>query len=316
MTRAKAVLPRETQPVVAKTADITRNGLYHDLTTNGHHTPSMPWFLECDLGMNVTAQIMWVTPEIAREWLTNRGAKQRRIKHYHLRSMKEDILAGRFKFNGEPIIFDDQGRLIDGQHRCTAISETETPILALVVRGIPPETYSTIDICAKRGGADTMASMRITNGKDVSGAIVLLIRYERGIIGREQLVLSPPAIEEIVRKHPCLEDSARIARTVHVVRAKRAAAFCHYIFSTIDQDAANTFMSKLATGEGLEKGNPILTLRNRLISARGESLPCDTEILFMFKAWNAWCRNQTLLVMKKGDGETLPGLVRPGGAKV
>lgn len=261
-------------------------------------------FPEMPIGLGLTVQILWVTPEMALDWLTRNGTSQRKIKKNHLASLVEDLNAGRWRLNGEPIILDDQDQLINGQHRLNASIETGVPILTLVVRGLPAEVYTTMDITSKRTSADTLKTSGFKNTSALGAAALLLRRYQRGLIGKTQIVLSPIAIEETVREFPGLEDSAGATTTCSkVVRSAAAAVFCHYILNGIDEPAATEFFDKIASGADLGKHNPILTLRNKL---RDDRPTADEVTFFIFKAWNAWRKNKTLANLRRGDDEPLP----------
>lgn len=84
----------------------------------------------------ITAKMELVTPEIAAEMLTHntnnyRSASEQTVARYAL-----DMKSGRWKENGEPIQFSEDGTLLNGQHRLKAIVKSSATIPMLVVRGI------------------------------------------------------------------------------------------------------------------------------------------------------------------------------------
>lgn len=89
-----------------------------------------------------------ITPEMAREYLfsqeTNRNINDRRVSDYVLRMAR-----GEWKI-GQPIIFDENGCLIDGQHRLKAIIKHGKPIEFAVIKGVPSDSKSVIDIGQRR----------------------------------------------------------------------------------------------------------------------------------------------------------------------
>jgi len=66
-----------------------------------------------------------VDSDVAREWL-KLNVKNRRIRQTLVAYLKRQIETNEWKSNHpQPIVFSDKGRLIDGQHRLSAIAEAE-----------------------------------------------------------------------------------------------------------------------------------------------------------------------------------------------
>ena len=81
--------------------------------------------------MNV--EVEKITPELAKKYLANnkinRGLNKNSVAKYAT-SMQE----GRWKLNGEPIQFNCDGTLINGQHRLQACVRADTSFDTLVAR--------------------------------------------------------------------------------------------------------------------------------------------------------------------------------------
>ena len=90
-----------------------------------------------------------ITPEKAKEYLANqfrnRALRPTKIKDY-VRQMKTN----KWLVNGEPIIFDKSGRLIDGQHRLNAVIQADTPQTFDVRRNVDAAAAASIDTGASR----------------------------------------------------------------------------------------------------------------------------------------------------------------------
>jgi hypothetical protein len=66
-----------------------------------------------------------VDSDVARDWL-RLNVKNRRIRKTLVAYLRRQIETNEWQFNHpQPIVFSDAGRLIDGQHRLTAIAEAE-----------------------------------------------------------------------------------------------------------------------------------------------------------------------------------------------
>lgn len=259
-------------------------------------------FPEVELDYGLTVQLVWVTPQIANEWLGLLHSRQRTLKAKHLQSLVSDHLAGRFRLNGETVIFDWDGYLIDGQHRCKMVVDAQKPALMLVVRNVAPETYSTIDDTAKRTGGDALRAIQVGDANRVAAAAAMLVRYERGMLTRSPIALSGSATEDVIRKHPGLINSVTAIRAHRDFPSMASLGFCHYILSGIDADAAATFFDHLRHGAGLPADSPILALRNRTYR---QQVHRDELAVMVFKAWNYWRRNRPLKIVKLAPNEPI-----------
>jgi hypothetical protein len=78
-----------------------------------------------------------ITPEVAKEYLaTNDG--NRRLSMRIAGQLASEIREGRWQLTHQGIAFDENGVLIDGQHRLTAIVLAGVPAEMMVARGVKP----------------------------------------------------------------------------------------------------------------------------------------------------------------------------------
>jgi hypothetical protein len=230
---------------------VDRNGHVNGLmdrprSWNMTYDPSAE-FPEVPVGCGMTTQLVWLTPDLASEWLGKKHPRQRPQKMRHQESLNEDHKSGRFRLNGEPIIFDWDGAMIDGRHRCEMVRAVGVPVLVLVVRGVSPEVYVTIDDGAKRTGADALAADSLTNGTNLAAAAGLLERYRRKLSLSNPIVFSPAAVSEIVKAHPRLIESVSRSTAFQGFPSRATIGFCHYILSGISATTRFLIGSCLAT---------------------------------------------------------------------
>ena len=86
----------------------------------------------------LSAVVETINPELAWKYLAMNTENPRKINRNIVCAYAEDMKAGRWVLNGEPICFDENGVLTNGQHRLHAIIKAGTSISALVVRNIEP----------------------------------------------------------------------------------------------------------------------------------------------------------------------------------
>lgn len=235
-------------------------------------------------------KIVRVTPEMASAWLT-RNVTNRTISQNTINQYAADMEAGDWEFTGQPIIFDNDGRLSDGQHRLTAQVKAGVVVNWMVITGVKPGTQDYIDI----GRPRTVANQLQIKGFTQSHAVAAVARLDLIYSG----ILSPskPAIRERAEKDlDAFTKSGRIGRSVAQVLGGSSAAYslAHYRMSLLDESDADTFYDSLFTGANLSLTSPILVARQYIArtckgTAKGWNDSVRVNFVdYQFKAWNLW----------------------------
>lgn len=100
-------------------------------------------------------RLMTITPEMAKEWMTKNADDQRRIVYSAVNAMVRDIRNGNWKVTHQGIAFNKAGKLIDGQHRLTAITLAGIPVQMYVTKGVSNDAFVAIDSGRARSTADS-----------------------------------------------------------------------------------------------------------------------------------------------------------------
>jgi hypothetical protein len=258
-------------------------------------------------GRPITVEIVRVTPQLAAEWLefnkNNRPLSPRTVARY-----EGSIGSGRWVFNGEAIIFDDEGGCLNGQHRLHGCLKANAAFTSLVVRGVPRGVFATIDDTRRRSAADTLKLAGHTKCHYLGSALAYLLKYEMGLVTRNDITFENVVIEAAAERHPEMAGSVRRAQCLAGLLSGPAAAFSHYVFSRIDPEAADAFISDLASGEYLRKDDAVFWLRARLISnqLKKAKLPASEILPLVFKAWNNRRSKSPCKCLRWTDGEAFP----------
>jgi hypothetical protein len=93
-----------------------------------------------DFGLTVTVDV--INPEEAQAYLTN-NAMHRKIKQKKVDAYKNEMQDGKWRLNGKALIFDSNGRLLNGQHRLSAVVQSGVPLTTVVIRGVDPSVLET-----------------------------------------------------------------------------------------------------------------------------------------------------------------------------
>lgn len=249
-----------------------------------------------------------VTPTTADQYLKQLMPMQRKPKQRHLESMTRDMVNDGFIFTGEPIIFDVNGYMIQGQHRCLACVTSGESFDVLVVRGVPANAYEGMDITAKRTAADTLAKDNCDSATAAATITAKVASYLLGMSDLENNVHSPIVVRRVYQANrEQIDKAARVASRCRVFRmGGQPFGYSYFRFSEIDQESADEFFDKLVTGEQLVKGDPILTLRNYLFN---NTFQRNDLLRVLYYVWNVWRQGRSLSVIRVPKDATLPELV-------
>ncbi len=198
-----------------------------------------------------TAAVVQVTPAMATRWLEKNGAN-RKIRTKRVRQYMDDMMAGRWVLTPQPIAFNCDGTLIDGQHRLKAIIEAGKPQRFLVVHNVPREAGAVIDQGLTRSVPDA-AMFRNINGVNASDVGVAKAMYFGA--GSVRSGVSTSQILEFIDKHADALDFVRSAfgkaklAGVTIAPVKAVIGRAYY---TANRDEVRRFVSIL-TGESEPK---------------------------------------------------------------
>lgn len=209
-----------------------------------------------------------VTPALAEEWLRWNKDNRRLVSARVLR-FAEDMEGGRWA-NHHPhgIAFDVNGRLIDGQHRLEAVVLSGASVVMRVTRDLNPEMHVVFDLGAPRSSSDILTRGGVQNSAHAGTIASMLYLYDNypDVIWHTPRYPSKTWQLEYVREHnEAVQESVRHAgvasRTSRIPRSAYGVLYLlvdrHGLLSEWDE-----WHSKIASGEGLLKGDPRLTIRN------------------------------------------------------
>lgn len=261
----------------------------------------------------VRAYLARVTPELA-ELMLETNIRNRRVSDRHVEVLGQILSAKDMRLNGETIIFSSEGHLLDGQHRLMACVKSGVSFDALVVFGISPKAFDTIDSGKPRSTGDVLGLSGTLNANKISGAIQALVAFvdNGGFIGGSCSSggirkLTAPMAARILKAHPGIKDSINEMNTNRLMRTQHGYAL-HYIFGQVDRDLAADFADVLANGSrDIER--PFCRLREALINTpmttanRGV---CSAKAVLAFNAERSGARPKILRV--GGDWPSVDGL--------
>lgn len=105
-------------------------------------------------------EVLQITPQLAAEMLRN-NERNRAIRRTSVEALKAAFQRGEYVTTHQGVAFSSDGRLLDGQHRLTAISELRDGRFPMVVTtGLDDAAFVAIDVGLRRTAADVLGHDR------------------------------------------------------------------------------------------------------------------------------------------------------------
>jgi hypothetical protein len=224
---------------------------------------------------DITAEVHYVTPADAAEWLSH-NQRNRRINKKLVSRLARAMTEDRWRLTGEAIKFDKQGKLLDGQHRLLAIQQSAVAVEMMIIRGLESETQDVMDTGKVRGAGDVISIHGVGQGNysAIAAAARVLIAYREGVLpmGPGQIPVENDQVLKCVLDHPIIGDlqpqAMRINRATSIPPAALLASMVIIHESDPEDDHTSHFFNRLESGAELPANSPILLLRNRFIVAK------------------------------------------------
>jgi len=203
-----------------------------------------------------------VSPKKAAQWLRLIHRDQRKIRHNKVEMYASQMKRGLWRLIPEPIVFDVDGRVIQGQHRIHAQVKAGVTISYYVIRNAPNTPEDPFDRGATRNEEDRWKWAR---------GIAPIIRQVGAMeTGSPSIKRDMEDLPEIYQRNRQFIDAMHreffSTKRTHMTTAVLGAL----VFAMpIDPSFVVSFATSLKTGENLVRGNPIHTLREWILERKG-----------------------------------------------
>ena len=271
----------------------------------------------------ITHRVVSMTPEIAAD-LLRRNSNNRPIRDVITNNYLADMRSGKWKYAGDPIRLAEDGTLLDGQHRLTAMAAMPSGWSApvLLIEGLPASAQLVMDQGRKRSPGQQLHLLGYSNAHYLAGTARMLIEWRDGIMFRDssqKSVVTTARIQEFVEANPHIPVLANEARhrVISCYMTPSVVAAFYVEAASIDKEIADEFITQLAEGAGLKQGSPILALRERAIRNKTDRRK-DTDrnqLGLLIRTWNMHWDGQTVTRMQLPKGgtftaDTFPTMLR------
>lgn len=268
---------------------------------------------------NLTASVKLINKQLAQEILANSKKHNRRRSQAHIKGLAFRMDNGEWVI-AQPLMFDVDGNIIDGQHRLYAVIKSGVGCYFLIIRGFDWDTvFGHMDDSTRvRTLSDHLEMLKEENPDTKAKVVRMAMRYEKGLIptgGGSSFIMTPILGIAFLANHPKIRVSVDTApATVSTLAPRALCAWLHYEFAKKDRTIADSFFLELMLSDSMSEYDPIYLLRERMKSnkhAKAKLEQVEVAALFI-KAWNA-VRKETktrqLKWVRRGPGaESFPDI--------
>lgn len=237
--------------------------------------------------MNTTIET--ITPQIAASYLAHNIQNNRNIKRDYVEMMARDMAAGAFHLTHQGIAFDENGNLIDGQHRLNAVLASNTPVRMMVTRGLATGTIEAVDKGARRSVHDTL--IITSNGSDERSRA---LRHRDVINAITQMTRLNAAKSKVSPREVCLiferyEDSCcalmrSCTKGLGKKNGSEMAACLSALINGVPEESVGKFMQvfREANISGCDQYNVqvVLSWRHYIDNLKAKHLRLNDEMLY------------------------------------
>lgn len=246
---------------------------------------------------SIKTEIVTVTPRLAKK-LLEMNTRNRKISPGNLAKVTLQMQRDEWKLNGEAIKIAKDGRILDGQHRLMASINTDTTFETLIVYGLDDDTQVTMDTGKVRPLGTLLGMKGYKDGNTLAAIATAIIRSEQWSIraavsgGSNSFTITNQQVFERLELEPSIVDlPGLVKRHARIGIPGKTAGLLYYKFSEIDGEDAQDFFERLRSGADLERGHPVLTLRNTLSALKNNAKGQINQrhvAAITIKAWNKY----------------------------
>lgn len=239
---------------------------------------------------------VFMTPEMASEILETRNKRNRTISKELVNRISRAIKNDQWIYNGQPIIFDNNGLLIDGQHRLTAIAKSGAAVELLLVNDVnDKKAFRTIDECKPRSFSCNLSADDVSNSTAVAAVSKLFYAiYRCKDLSQFKLythAFSNIELFEFLEQVPFIHEAAKMAGKSREFCTVSLMGAALTVFMLIDESKAREFHYIFCEEEYPYRDHPIKRLKGKLIKGNmrtGKKLKKLEKLALIFKAWSYW----------------------------
>ena len=252
--------------------------------------------------MNI--EMTTITPPMASIMLQN-NAENRKLNNTHVEFLADQILSGKWQNNGQTIVIADDGTLMDGQHRLSAIIKANKSTKLGLCTGAPRAAMATIDNGKPRSTVDVLSIINAPNAALISSAMKILYKFDHGAIninGGGKMKMPNAVVLLTLEQMQLLVDVnilAKLAKSIsRNTRLKPSNVFAAFYLIAIryGQEFVEDFAEKINSGGDYPK-SPTTALGQIIarIQVQGRKVHRIYDFALLLSAVEKWIKGDTMI---------------------
>lgn len=243
--------------------------------------------------MTLSIKVQNVTPKMAKAWLGN-NKLNRKLKESVVKRYARDMGNDNWTLTGEPIQFNCDGSLLNGQHRLHAIIESNKTVPIVVATGVDQSAMMHMDTGVKRSFNDWLKMQGFSNVANLGSATKFCYRYEKGTLRTQEV----PTMAEVIQYFEANRERLIQSVSGFVSNSRLRVFFNGPAFVALDYFTTpkmpgefNAFAHLIANEHTPEPDTTAFTYRKymdnyRIMSSHRKTHPLILQAIAI-KAWNA-----------------------------
>lgn len=240
----------------------------------------------------VTSEIVQVTPELAEQWLKD-NITNRRYNNTIALKYASDMAEGRWTYTGDPIQFDKDGFLQNGQHRLNAVVKSGKTIPFLIVRGLEPKAQAHMDLGRKR----TLGDILHLEGYENALVLAAVARGAASWMGGFESDANRNQISDQECRDFLTEYEERVIKAAFIAERYRKIGISAKLLGTFvfmglmkgaDESELDSFLSSIANYQTTGVGDPRSALIARIQRSKNQREQMTTKYVLslLVRTWN------------------------------
>lgn len=228
-----------------------------------------------------------VTPERAKDLLRTNDLN-RSLNQNWVTTLARDMTAERWELTPQGIILAEDGSLLDGQHRLSAVVRAGLPVKFWVTKGAPAEIFKHLDTGRSRSMYDRLKISGYADAAQLASIARKVFAWQNGQPWSTKTVPTRDELQDIIDKDPLLADAAKFAHGWKSRPAPATAAFVWWLLMGVDTEDATWFMERLRNGTELAENSGVWAAYDRLWrqAQPGKFQKPQLTVAYIINGWN------------------------------
>lgn len=250
-----------------------------------------------------------VTPEEAKRLLeTSPYNRVSGTTQKHAITLARAMKRGEWQLNGECIVLDENGRLLDGHHRLIAVTIADIPIMFSFCEGAKREAFTTYNTGLRTNLSQILGMKGVKNAKTIMSIVAInrdlcdtgRIRKNSGTTANRRTLTDD--YNTYMQESTFYDIAATFARRIgheglKLIPESWIGGCSFYLIHTggYPNDIVEKFFENI-NSQDASGNNPCDAFRKYVIYRRMRNIPIDVNHLaaILVKTWNAYITNRTV----------------------